>query len=78
MRHLNRNEEALHHRPIYVDRKEGGTAVEVAIQYNDCYTEIVLTFANNINTVDGGTHLTGFRTALHAHAERLCAKREGP
>ena len=64
VRHLNRNKEALHHRPIYVDRKEGGTAVEVALQYNDSYTENVLAFANNINTVDGGTHVTGFRAAL--------------
>ena len=64
VRHLNRNKEALHSRPIYVDRKEGGTAVEVALQYNDSYTENVLAFANNINTVDGGTHVTGFRAAL--------------
>ena len=64
VRHLNRNKEALHHRPIYVDRREGSTAVEVALQYNDSYTENVLAFANNINTVDGGTHVTGFRAAL--------------
>ncbi|MEO5918678.1 MAG: DNA topoisomerase (ATP-hydrolyzing) subunit B [Candidatus Limnocylindrales bacterium] len=64
VRHLNRNKEALHNRPIYVDRKEGSTAVEVAMQYNDSYTENVLAFANNINTVDGGTHITGFRAAL--------------
>jgi DNA gyrase subunit B len=64
VRHLNRNKEALHDRPIYVERKEGSTAVEVALQYNDAYTENVLAFANNINTVDGGTHLTGFRAAL--------------
>jgi DNA gyrase subunit B len=54
----------LHSRPIYVERREGGTAVEVALQYNDAYTENVLAFANNINTVDGGTHVTGFRAAL--------------
>ena len=64
VRHLNRNKEALHHRPIYVERKEGQTAVEVALQYNDSYTENVLAFANNINTVDGGSHVTGFRAAL--------------
>jgi DNA gyrase subunit B len=64
VRHLNRNKEVLHDRPIYVERKEGSTAVEVALQYNDAYTENVLAFANNINTVDGGTHLTGFRAAL--------------
>jgi DNA gyrase subunit B len=64
VRHLNRNKEVLHSRPIYVERREGGTAVEVALQYNDSYTENVLAFANNINTPDGGTHLTGFRAAL--------------
>ncbi len=64
VRHLNRNKEPLHDRPIYVERKEGSTAVEVALQYNDSYTENVLAFANNINTVDGGTHVTGFRAAL--------------
>ncbi len=64
VRHLNRNKEVLHARPIYVERREGGTAVEVALQYNDSYTENVLAFANNINTVDGGTHVTGFRAAL--------------
>ncbi|MBI2763139.1 MAG: DNA topoisomerase (ATP-hydrolyzing) subunit B [Chloroflexi bacterium] len=64
VRHLNRNKEALHGRPIYVERREGSTAVEVALQYNDTYTENVLAFANNINTVDGGTHVTGFRAAL--------------
>ncbi len=64
VRHLNRNKEALHARPIYVERREGTTLVEVALQYNDTYTETVLAFANNINTVDGGTHVTGFRAAL--------------
>jgi DNA gyrase subunit B len=64
VRHLNRNKETLHNRPIYVERREGSTAVEVALQYNDSYTENVLAFANNINTVDGGTHVTGFRAAL--------------
>ncbi|TAL05977.1 MAG: DNA topoisomerase (ATP-hydrolyzing) subunit B [Chloroflexota bacterium] len=64
VRHLNRNKEVLHSRPIYVERREGSTAVEVALQYNDAYTENVLAFANNINTVDGGTHITGFRAAL--------------
>ncbi len=64
VRHLNRNKEALHTRPIYVERREGTTLVEVALQYNDTYAETVLAFANNINTVDGGTHITGFRAAL--------------
>jgi DNA gyrase subunit B len=64
VRHLNRNKEVLHNRPIYVERNEDSTMVEVAFQYNDTYTENVLAFANNINTVDGGTHVTGFRAAL--------------
>ena len=64
VRHMNRNKEVLTQRPIYVERKEGQTVVEVALQYNDTYTENVLAFANNINTVDGGTHVTGFRAAL--------------
>ena len=64
VRHMNRNKEPLTQRPIYVERKEGDTSVEAALQYNDTYTENVLAFANNINTVDGGTHVTGFRAAL--------------
>jgi DNA gyrase subunit B len=64
VRHLNKNKETLHPRPIYVERQEGQTAIEVALQYNDSYTENLHAFANNINTVDGGTHVTGFRAAL--------------
>jgi DNA gyrase subunit B len=64
VRHLNRNKDVLHDRPIYVDRTDGVTKIEVALQYNDSFTENVYAFANNINTVDGGTHLTGFRSAL--------------
>jgi len=64
VRHLNKNRVALHAKPIYIDKQVNGTAVEVALQYNDGYAESVFAFANNINTVDGGTHLTGFRAAL--------------
>ena len=64
VRHLNRNKEVLHPRPIYTERRDGTTTIEVALQYNDSYTENVLAFANNINTVDGGSHITGFRRAL--------------
>ena len=64
MRHLNKDRDVLHPRPIYVERREGTTQIEVALQYNDSYTESVFAFANNINTVDGGTHVTGFRAAL--------------
>jgi DNA gyrase subunit B len=64
VRHMNRNKEVLNLQPIHVERTEGRTAIEVALQYNDSYTENVLAFANNINTVDGGSHVTGFRAAL--------------
>jgi DNA gyrase subunit B len=64
VRHLNKEREVLHPRPIYVERRDGATQIEVAIQYNDGYSESVYAFANNINTVDGGTHVTGFRAAL--------------
>ncbi len=64
VRHLNLSREPLHPKPFYVDRRVGEVAVEVALQYNDSFAESVYTFANNINTVDGGTHLSGFRSAL--------------
>jgi DNA gyrase subunit B len=64
VRHLNQNRQPIHQRPMYVEKQVNGTAVEIALQYNDGFTESVYSFANNINTVDGGTHLTGFRTAL--------------
>ena len=64
VRHLNRGRDVLHPRPMYVERRDGTTQIEVALQYNDGYSESVFAFANNINTVDGGTHVTGFRAAL--------------
>jgi DNA gyrase subunit B len=64
VRHLNRRREVLNPRPIHVERLVGSTNVEVALQYNDGFAENVLAFANNIHTVDGGTHVTGFRAAL--------------
>ncbi|MDQ0508427.1 DNA gyrase subunit B [Aedoeadaptatus ivorii] len=62
--YLNRSKKPIHDKILYVDEIEQDTAVEVAIQYTDGYRETVLTFANNINTEDGGTHLSGFRSAL--------------
>lgn len=62
--HLNKNKDILHSPPIYFNREKDGTAVEVALQYNNTYNENVLSFANNINTREGGTHLAGFRAAL--------------
>jgi DNA gyrase subunit B len=64
VRHLNRRRDVLNHRPIHVERIVDTTSVEVALQYNDGFAENVLAFANNIHTVDGGTHVTGFRAAL--------------
>ncbi|MHB1296088.1 MAG: DNA topoisomerase (ATP-hydrolyzing) subunit B [Anaerolineae bacterium] len=63
VRYLNRSRTRLHE-PFYVGAKVEGTAIEVALQYTDGYAESVFAFANNINTVDGGTHVTGFRSAL--------------
>lgn len=62
--HLNKSKEVLHNRIIYFTREKDDTEMEVALQYNDSYTENVFTFANNINTTEGGTHLSGFRSAL--------------
>jgi DNA gyrase subunit B len=64
VRHLNNNRTVIHPRPMYVERTVGDTLVEVALQYNEGFSDSVYSFANNINTVDGGTHLTGFRSAL--------------
>jgi DNA gyrase subunit B len=64
VRHLNKDKDALNARPIAIDRRDGSTSIEVAIQYNDSFAETVLAFANNIHTVDGGTHVTGFRAGL--------------
>jgi DNA gyrase subunit B len=64
VRHLNLSRVPLHPKPFYVERRVGDTSLEVALQYNDSFAESVYTFANNINTVDGGTHLSGFRSAL--------------
>ncbi len=64
VRHLNRNRTAVHERPFYVQRETPACMVEVALQYNDSYGESTHTFANNINTIDGGTHLSGFKSAL--------------
>ncbi|RLC95195.1 MAG: DNA topoisomerase (ATP-hydrolyzing) subunit B [Chloroflexi bacterium] len=62
--YLNRKKEVLHPKAIYMSKNVEGTAIEVALQYNDGYSELALTFANCVNTADGGSHLTGFRAAL--------------
>ncbi len=62
--YLNRNKDALHKDVIYFEAKEADREIEVAFQYTDSYSELVLSYANNINTTDGGYHLQGFKTAL--------------
>jgi len=62
--YLNERKNVLYKKPIYFQKERDGVDVEVAIQYNDTYVENLFTYVNNINTIEGGTHLTGFRTAL--------------
>ena len=62
--HLNRTREVVHPKPIYIFKQVDKTTVEISFQYNDGYSESIYSFANCVNTIDGGTHLTGFRTAL--------------
>ena len=64
VKYLNKNKETLYPEPIYIEGKRGDTTIEVAMQHNDSYSENVFSFCNNIHTVEGGTHLVGFRTAL--------------
>jgi DNA gyrase subunit B len=64
VRHLNRNRVVCHHSPIYISKAANSTMVEAALQYNDGFSESIFSFANCVNTIDGGTHLTGFRSAL--------------
>ena len=64
VKHLNKNKSVLHDKPIYFEKESDALSIEVAIQYNDAYDEKVYSFANNINTVDGGSHLSGFRSAF--------------
>ncbi len=64
VQHLNKNRDVLHPKPIYFASEKDDVAVEVALQYNDGYTENIFSFANNINTQEGGTHEAGFKTAM--------------
>jgi DNA gyrase subunit B len=64
IKHLNRGKQVLHDKPIYMEAERDGVVMEIGLQYNDGYSESVFSFANNINTVDGGSHLSGFRTSL--------------
>lgn len=82
VRHLNRNRVVRHHQPIYISKMVNGTIVETALQYNDGFTESVFSFANCVNTIDGGSHLAGFRAALtrvlndHAHKNKFLKEDE--
>jgi DNA gyrase subunit B len=76
--HLNKNKNPIHPKPIHIRSERDGITAEMALQYNDGYNEIVFSFANSINTLEGGTHLSGFRSALtrtiNNYASRLSSK----
>jgi len=74
VRALNRDKQVVNHIPFYVDRDVEGTQAEIALQYNDTFVENVLAFANTIHTIEGGTHLTGFRSALTNVLNRYARK----
>lgn len=82
VRRLNRNKTLRHSTPIYIQRQADATIAEVSLQYNDGYSDNTITFANCVNTVDGGTHLTGFRSALtrvlndYAHKNKMLKEDE--
>jgi DNA gyrase subunit B len=74
VRALNRDKQVVNHVPFYVDREVEGTQTEIAMQYNDTFVENVIAFANTIHTIEGGTHLTGFRSALTNVLNRYARK----
>ena len=76
VRYLNRNREVLHP-VVHVEKEIEGTGIEVALQYTDAYAESVYSFANTINTVDGGTHLTGLRAAITRTINDYARKSQG-
>jgi DNA gyrase subunit B len=81
LRHLNKNKQVIHQKPVHIFKEMPTATIEVALQYNDGYQETVHSFANTINTSDGGTHLTGFRSALtrtlNDYARKLGLLKEG-
>ncbi len=76
VKYLNQNKEVLHGKPVFFARERDGIQAEIALQYNDSYAESVHSFVNNINTIEGGTHLIGFRSALTRTLTNY-AEREG-
>ncbi|MCK4462739.1 MAG: DNA gyrase subunit B, partial [Candidatus Omnitrophica bacterium] len=74
--HLNKNKNILHKKIIYFSREKNSIIAEIAMQYNDGYAENIFNFANNINTVEGGTHLTGFKSALTRTLNQYCKSKK--
>lgn len=74
VKHLNANRNVIHHFPIYFQREREGFSIEVAMQYHDGYTESIYSYANNINTTEGGMHLIGFKSALTRCANDFARK----
>jgi len=72
--YLNKNREVLHRKPMYITGEKGGILMEIALQYNNSYKENIFTFANNINTREGGTHLSGFKAALTRSINQYLSK----
>ena len=76
--HLNRNKETIHPKPIYIGGQRGDISIEVSFQYNDSYQEKIFSYANTINTRDGGSHLSGFKTALTRSLNQYATKENVP
>jgi len=74
--HLNKNKNSLHKKPIYFQREKEDVSIEVSMQYNDSYAETLFAFANNINTIEGGTHLSGFKSALTRVTNQYCKNKK--
>lgn len=74
--YLNKNKNPLHKKVIYLQREKEGVFIELAMQYNDSYAETIFCFANNINTIEGGTHLSGFKSALTRAANQYCKNKK--
>jgi DNA gyrase subunit B len=74
--HLNKNKTNLHKKIIYLSKEKSGVSVEIAMQYNDGYAENIFTFANTINTIEGGTHFTGFKSALTRTLNQYCKNKK--
>ncbi|MDR1433869.1 DNA topoisomerase (ATP-hydrolyzing) subunit B [Candidatus Endomicrobiellum devescovinae] len=76
VQYLNTNKNVINKEPIYFEKEKEGVEVEIAMQYNDSYNEQIFTFVNNINTIEGGTHLSGFRSALTRSVNEYIKKNE--